>query len=373
MGSEDQLALNPPGLINNVVESTTAAPLFLLQNGLPSGFLTPPSLDPARGDLRRLRIRAVSHDAPKTTLQQASVGLQHELFRNVVVSLDGIWTKGSDLASLVNLNQPLLNAAGTGIASLTALPYPNFGFIEWREQNGRSEYKGIDFGIEKRFANGYGFGIAYTLGDSKDNTSEHLTTQGSSSFPQNARNLEDWWGPSDYDVRHRLAVNFVAESPFGKDKRWMQEGVGGAVLGGWTLSGIYALRSGRPFTATQSTNNVGVNMTGLPNLVGDPEGPKTVDRWFNVQAYQAVPSGTFGNAPRNNMRGPRWQSFDASLARGFRLSSRLVATLRWDVFNVFNTVNFGLPERNITNANVGTISSLGGDPRIMQLSVRLAF
>ena len=61
------------------------------------------------------------------------------------------------------------------------------------------------------------------------------------------------------------------------------------------------------------------------------------------------------------------------LARGFRLSSRLLATLRWDVFNLLNTTNLGLPERNINNANVGTISSLGGDARIMQLSVRLGF
>ena len=69
------------------------------------------------------------------------------------------------------------------------LPYPNFGFIEWRAQNGKSEYKGIDLGIDKRFSKGHGFGVSYTLGDSKDNTSEHLTTQGSNSFPQNSRDF----------------------------------------------------------------------------------------------------------------------------------------------------------------------------------------
>ena len=292
---------------------------------------------------------------------------------NVVLSVDGVWTKGSHLATLINLNQPALNAAGTGIT--TTIPYPNFGtFIEWRQQNGRSEYKGIDFGLEKRFSHGYGFGVAYTLGDSKDNTSEHLTTQGSNSFPQNGRDLEAWWGPSDYDVRHRLAVNFIAELPFGKDKKYLNGGVGGAILGDWTLAAIYALRSGRPFTVNQSSNNVGTSMTGLPNLIGDPVGPKTIDMWLNAAAFELVPSGTFGNAPRNGMRGPRWQSVDMSLSRGFRFNDRVGTTLRWDVFNLFNTTNLGLPNRNLSSpATLGTISSLGGDARVMQLSLRFAF
>ena len=132
-------------------------------------------------------MRAVSNDAPKTTINQASIGFQRELARNLVLTVDGVWTKGTNLASLVNLNQPLPNAAGNN--ALGALPYPNFGFIEWRAQNGESEYKGIDLGLERRFSNGYGFGVSYTLGDSKDNASEQLTTQGSNAFPQNARDF----------------------------------------------------------------------------------------------------------------------------------------------------------------------------------------
>ena len=374
MGSEDQIALNAPGLVNNTLALSGGAnqpPIFFMKDGFPNGFLDTPNLDPAAGAFRRLRVRAVSNDAPKTTVQQASIGAQREVLKDLVVSADFVYTKGSNLASLVNLNQPTPTAAGNN--ALGPLPYPNFSFIEWRAQNGRSVYKGVDLGLEKRFAHGYSFGVSYTLGDSKDNTSEHLTTQGSNSFPQNSRDLEDWFGPSDYDVRHRLTVNFVAELPFGEGKPYLQSGAGRAILGGWTVSGIFAARSGRPFTVNQSNNNVGLNMTGLPNLVGDPEGDKTVDRWFNTAAFQAVTSGTFGNTPRNNLRGPGWQSFDLSLARKFNVN-RVAATFRWDVFNVFNHTNLGLPNRNISDAAVfGTITSLGGDARIMQLSVRLQF
>src|SRR6185436_18260669 len=128
----------------------------------------------------------------------------------------------------------------------------NFGFVEWRAQNGKSEYKGIDAGVQRRFAKGYSFGVSYTLGDSKDNSSEQLTTQGSNAFPQNSRDFTNWYGPSDYDVRHRLAVNFVLELPFGKGKKIAESGAGAEIPGEWTCSGIYAWRSGRLYTVNQS-------------------------------------------------------------------------------------------------------------------------
>jgi hypothetical protein len=371
VGSEDQLSLNPPGLINNVLNvagGERTNPLFFLRNGFPSNFLDPN----APGLLTRVQLRAVSEDAPKSTVHQVSAGVQREFFGTFTASVDGVATWGRNLASLVNLNQPLPRDGGAN--ALGPRPYPTFGsFIEWRQQNGKSNYKGIDVSIERRFNKGYGFGVAYTLSESRDNTSEHLTTQGSNSFPQNSRNLDEWEGPSDYDVRHRLVANFVAELPFGKSKKWATSGGGAAFLGGWTFSGIYTARSGLAFTVNQGNNNVGTRMTGLPNLIGDPEGPKTVEQWFNASAFQAVPSGTFGNAGRNILRGPGWSTFDFSLSRRIELGSRAAAVLRWDVFNAFNRSNFGLPVRDRASSAIGTITSLAGDPRIMQVSARLSF
>jgi hypothetical protein len=362
VGSEDQLALNVPGLVNNTVTQTSGSPVFQLSQGFPASFLNTPNLNPSAGDLRRLRIRAVDQNAPKTTVNQASAGIQREL-SSVVLSADFVYTKGSNLATLVNLNQPLPNAAGNN--ALGALPYPNFGFIEWRAQNGSSEYKGVDLGLEKRFARGHAFGVSYTIGDSTDNSSEQLTTQGSNAFPQNARDFDSWYGPSDYDVRHRFTANFVWELPLGSNP----------IGRDWTVSGIYTKRSGRPFTVNQSNNNVGTNMTGLPNVTGDPAapGPETVDRWFDIAAFTPVPSGTFGNVLRNRLRGPGFQNLDLTVQRQIRMGHTGV-TLRWDIFNVFNTVNYGLPNRNISDAaTLGTISSLSSDPRIMQVALRFVF
>ena len=363
VGSEDQLALNLPGLINKTITQTSGSPVFFFSQGFPANFLASPNLDPAAGQLKSVRLRAVDQNAPKTTTYQTSIGLQRD-FSGMVASADYVYTRGTNLATLVNLNQRLPNAAGNNSSGVGTVPYPNFGFVEWRAQNGKSEYKGVDLGLEKRFSRGYAFGVSYTLGDSMDNSSEQLTTQGSNAFPQNARDFDSWYGPSDYDVRHRFTANFVWALPLGEN----------VITRGFTLSGIYTKRSGRPFTVNQSSNNVDTNMTGLPNVSGDTKGPETVDQWFNIGAFTSVPSGTFGNELRNRLTGPGFQNFDMTLQRQVRIGQRVSATLRWDIFNVFNTVNFGLPNRNISSASTfGTISGLSSDPRIMQLALRLAF
>jgi hypothetical protein len=365
IGSEDQIALNPgSGLVSLSPSTATLAsgPLFLLRNGFPAGYL-----DPARINLSRAVLRGADRDSPKTTIHQFSVGAQKIFGRVWVVSLDLVGTEGRNLANLINLNQPLPNAAGNN--ALGPRPFPAAGpQIQWREHKGSSHYKGMDLSFEKRFSSGYSFGLAYTLSECRDNTAEHLTTGGSPSRSQNARDLDAWEGPCGYDNRHRFSGNFVFELPMARNS----SGATKAILGDWLISGIFAARSGRPFTVVQGNNNVGPYHTGLPNRTGDGEGDKTVTRWFDPTAFQAVPSGTFGNAGRNILRGPGWKALDLSLQKRLNAGPASLI-LRWDVFNVFNNVNFGLPNSDITSSAVGTITTLSGDPRLMQFSARVIF
>jgi hypothetical protein len=236
---------------------------------------------------------------------------------------------------------------------------------------GKGNYKGLDLGFEKRFTEGYSYRLSYTLGSARDQAPEHLNA--ASGRPQNGRDLESWEGPSDFDIRHRVSANFIAELPFGEGKPMLQDGLGSQLLGGWLLSGIFSARTGRPITISQGTNNVGPGAEGLPNLIGDPEGPKTVEEWYNKAAFELVPSGTFGNAGRNIVRGPGWVTFDLSVQRRIDLTSRVNTTLRWDIFNLFDRANFGNPQRNFASATAGVISTLAGDPRVMQFSLRVAF
>ena len=364
IGSEDQLALNPPGLANIDVQTSSGAttPVLRLQDGFPANFL-----DPSNIDLRRIMIRAADRDGRRTQVQQFGGGIERQLGADFVVSADVIGSFTRNLAVLRNLNQPL---PGTRDAN-GPVPYPGFGHIQWREMTGEANYKGLDLSFEKRFSQGYSYRASYTIGEARDQAPEHLNA--SSGRPQNGRDLESWEGPSDFDIRHRLVANFIAELPFGEGKPYAQDGVARHLLGGWLVSGIFSARSGRAFTVTQGNNNVGAGATGLPNLVGDVEGPQTVEEWFNTAAFEQVPSATFGNAGRNIVRGPGWVTFDMSVQRRIDLTGRVNATLRWDVFNLFDRANFGLPNSNIASPTAGVISNLAGDPRVMQFSVRVAF
>jgi hypothetical protein len=364
IGSEDQLALNPPGLLNIDVQAAggSLVPVLLMRNGFAEGFL-----DPARVDLARIMTRAADRDSSRTIVHQFGAGIERQLGPDFVVSADLVGSVTRNLAVLRNLNQPL---PGTRDAN-GPVPYPGFGHIQWREMTGRGRYAGLDLSFEKRFSQGYSYRASYTLGRARDNASEHLSPD--NDRPQNGRDLEAWYADSNFDIRHRLVGNFIAELPFGQGKPFAQEGIARHALGGWLVSGIFSTRTGRPFTVRQATNNTGAGTTGLPNLVGNPEGPKTVEQWFNTAAFELVPSGTFGNAGRNILRGPGWVTFDMSLQRRIDITQKLNATLRWDVFNLFDRANLGNPERNISAATAGVISTLAGDPRVMQFSVRVAF
>lgn len=364
IGSEDQLALNPPGLLNIDVQSSSGAtsPILKLENGFPNGFL-----DPANINFARIMVRASDVNSPRTMVQQFGGGIEHQMGRDFVASVDIIGSRTRHLAVLRNINQ---NLPGTRDAN-GPLPYPTFGNVQWREMTGKGAYKGMDLSFEKRFSKGYSYRVSYTIGDAKDSAPEHLNA--SSGRPQNGRDLNSWYGPSDFDIRHRFVGNFIAELPFGEGKPFLQSGPAAHILGGWLLSGIVSARTGRPITVTQGNNNVGAGATGLPNLTGDPTGAKTVQQWFNPAAFTQVPSGTFGNAGRNILRGPGFATYDMSVQRVIKFTDRFNSTVRLDMFNLFNRANFGLPDSNIVSATAGVISTLGGDPRIMQLSIRFGF
>jgi hypothetical protein len=314
IGSEDQLSLNPPFLINNSVTASGGTPLFVLQDGFPANFL-----DPGQLDLRRIRIRAINPAGDKSYFHQWSAGLQTSLTSRIVLSADYVGTKGIDLWTLRNLNQP--------DPVTKALPYATLGPVEYADQDGTSTYHGLELSVERRLSNHIGFRVAYTLSKATDNAGEHLFSGGSPSFLQDARDRDSWEGPADADTRHRLAANWIAEVPLG-----------------FVFSGIVTGRTGRPFTVTQSSNNVGQLMTGLPNRVGSGKGEETADRWFDTTAFQAVPSGTVGNSGRNILRGPGLWNVDASLSRRFSLGGQRAAEARWEVFNVLNSTQFGLPD-----------------------------
>jgi hypothetical protein len=183
---------------------------------------------------------------------------------------------------------------------------------------------------------------------------------------------------SVFDVRHRFVSSILYELPFGRDKPFLHNGVGGAILGGWQISAIITKASGFPRTAyvgTDRSNSGGgqdrPNTTGLdPTLPGDQQ---TINRWFNTDAYVLQPLGTWGNAGRNTFVGPGITNVDASIIRNFRLLRGKTLQFRFEAFNALNNPIWNDPNTTLTSPLYGTINTTRKPMRELQLGLKFVF
>src|SRR5690606_34285207 len=150
-------------------------------------------------------------------------------------------------------------------------------------------------------------------------------------------------------------------------------------LGGWKINGILTIQSGLPFTPTlaSSVSNAGGSRPDAlrPAKLDNPDRARWFDTSFNTQgaAWGQPQQFTFGNGGRNILRGPGRTNLDFSLFKDFPINERFNLQYRAEMFNIFNTPQFGLPASAIGNPNAGIINSIVGNPRQMQMGLRLSF
>ena len=142
------------------------------------------------------------------------------------------------------------------------------------------------------------------------------------------------------------------------------------------------LQSGSPINVTISTDRANIGISGLqrPDLVGPVPSlncqTNTTNRdlinCFDASAFALPAQFTFGNAPRNLLRGPKSISTDLSMVKNVPLGGSVRLQVRVEIFNVFNNVNYGNPRSTFGSATFGRISSTG-NMRQMQLGAKLIF
>ena len=390
-GREGLLGFNPPYLVDNLLQTgvtgaaavASAAP-FRLVNGYPSGLLDPTSLAPT------VMRRGQDPNQRTPYIQQYNFGVQYELMSDVVLDVAYVGNKGTKLNGFRNLNQRAVITNPDGTQSAGNRPYPAFGDIQWMENRVSSTYNSLQARLEKRFSHGLSGMISYTLGQALTGGVDHISTSGGGAGidtgvfrePQDANNLRAERGPSEFDIRHRVVVNYIWEMPFGRDRRYGKDWSRGLdfVLGGWQLTGIHVVQSGLALTATlggSTVLNLGGERRARPNLIGNPELPddqRTVARWFNTDAFAAFsPSPqAFGNAGIGIMRGPGMANLDFTLAKNFRVGDRRSFQFRTEFFNAFNHANFGPPNIMRDSTGFGQILT-AANARIIQFGLKFYF
>ncbi len=121
---------------------------------------------------------------------------------------------------------------------------------------GESQYHAAVFKFEKRISNGWGGRVNYTYSQLKDNQfGEGNFFSSAATEMQDAYNLDAEYAVGLLDVPHKISIAPIIELPFGEGKRWLQSGVGAAILGDWTISSIIGIESGFPMQIRNNTNN----------------------------------------------------------------------------------------------------------------------
>jgi hypothetical protein len=210
-----------------------------------------------------------------------------------------------------------------------------------------------------------------------DNGSEARNT-----LPMNSADINADWGNAAFDIRHVISAGFTYNVP----------AMGTGRLGdGWQFNVISTIQSGSPFNITTGADTDGTgDRQDRPNLVGDPFAnvvqptSGTAVRYFDTAAFAVPAAGTYGNLARNAYYGPWFKTVDVSVFKTTKLSGGASAQLRFELFNLFNTINWANPgaslassttfglmsnTRNATNApGIGA-----GEPRNAQLALKILF
>jgi hypothetical protein len=283
--------------------------------------------------------------------------------------------------------------------------------VDFKTSGGSDRYDALQLLLSRRFSTGLTLNGQYTFGRSFG------TTAGSNearTAANNARNISDWEydrGYNNFDVRHTFNLSAIYTLPIGKGKRFDLGGIGNALFGGWDIGAIINARSGvpleigivRPDVVMQCVSAAGCVVptgaggatTTLPQgfvaqlpggisaasplppgfaaVVNTPRGgasrnvrrPDFVsgqnpylnnDRaTLNPGAFTAPAPGTFGDVPRNALRGPNFKQADLILTRRFKFSETKSLEFRTEIFNIFNFTNFDIPASRL-NLALPTVS-----------------
>ena len=329
---------------------------------------------------------AEQRDRKDSYVEQWSFSAQRELPADFVGTVSYLGSHGVHLleTNVVNLIDP-----ATGIVQ-----YPAFApAIAWRGSAGMSSYNGLSVAMRRSLARNLLVTANYMWSHEIDNGSNG-SGDGDNLNPQNPLCQICDRASGAWDARHVINGNAVYQLPFGMGKPLLnQRGIASALAGNWELTTTALARTGFPVNVLMPSSYIapdGASGTQRPDLVPGvsliPPGGRSVTEWINPAAF-ATPSGEFGTAPRDLVRGPgNWQ-IDLGATKAISLKERGRLEFRSEFYNIFNHPQLGQPQSTFNPANptgfgsiintVNTVSPVtpvgSGTPREMQFALRLEF
>jgi hypothetical protein len=355
------LATQPPYSTTISLTNSTANPLTL-QDGFP---LIPSQTIP--------NTFAIDPNFTLAYAQTWSFAVQNTLPLGLLLELEYIGTKGTDLPVAEQPNRPLSGSTLSNAQEQLQIPYATSFTYETSQAN--SIFHAGQVRLTRRFARGMSAVLLYTRSKSIDDASSFNGPGGT--LVQYINNLGLERGLSSFDQRNRLQATFLLSSPVGvhgmlRNRGWMTR-----TLAGWSLSGTFTAASGLPLTALVAGNLS--NLGGLAGAgstraeaTGEPISAPGYS-YFNLKAFTEPPTGAFGDAGRDTITGPFQISLNSALNRAFRFGdSRRQLQLRLSANNALNHVSITSFGTTVNSATYG-LPTAASATRTVQLLMRFSF
>jgi hypothetical protein len=349
---------------------------------------------------------------PRIHYYQATI--QHEVFKNSVLTVSYVGSRGQNLlyqrslnnrplgcwddnnggqqtgpagsptnTTSLNCNRPFDSVFQTNVGSNFV---PSYKYVIQLNNDGYQRYNALQASFRQRNWHNINTQYSFTWSNCIDNNSVNRGGSGATSGASEPRQAEnpynpnDSRGPCDTDVR----LNFNTGGTYTVPK-WSALGRFGE---GWELGSVFTALTGRPWTAIgRSSDHSGQDQAN--SRADCLEAPhydySQLSFITNVASAFAAPAGgKLGTCGRNSVRGPGFKQWDANLTKLTKISERFKVQLRWEVFNLLNHPNFnptpssqtvgsgGFATVNITpdSLNPGVAQ---GSPRVMQFGLKLLF
>lgn len=332
-------------------------------------------------------INALNPDNPQPSVAQWSLDVQRRLPFDIVLSVGYVGNKGSHIDQTVELNAPapsiLPNPNGRRpipfFADGVNGPTRALNRLRWLTSDGNSWYHALQVNAQKRFTQGLQMNIAYTwgraMGEGYGRNEAGGAIPNSYQNPFNRAAEKTRYG---FDFQHSAVISFLYELP---TPAALNKGVGKHVFGGWQTNGIVVLRSGLPFSVTQNNTINTIEGHVRPDLISDAKlSNPTIDKWYNPDAFRVVtcqqPGAAtdagralnqylagfckYGSAGQGILEGPGFKNVDFSLIKNIPIKEDVRLQFRAEIFNIFNTPQFGTPNAGLNAATAFLPTTAGG-------------
>ncbi len=291
----------------------------------------------------------------------------------MVLKFAGVGNLGRHLQDAWNANQAIPGSTSTVSRRPLYSVDPNQSDVNYYISDGFAEYFAFQFTADKRLSNGVSALLGYAYSHAIDDVPLEFGGGDTGPNPQDPRFPHEV-SNSIIDQRQRLTLSYLWAFPFGRGQKWLNSGgVSDYILGGWQNNGILFTQSGLWFSPVLQTSTTNTGTSSRPNIIGPVVYPKTLNNWFLPSAFSTPAQYTYGNAGRNTLIGPGRTNFDWSLFKNFPVHEQMFFQFRFEAFNVFNHPQFGYPNATVGNSQVGQITSIVGNARNLQASLRFQF